>query len=157
MPKDLDSIVLARVTPSEDQLLALSAKMPDPGAYLETLERYSERRILREEKRAAAFLELKRKDPDEIDRRADSATRRLLQESLAFCAVLCVLGVGLSVCLGAGILVLAVLSGVTVVVVAQLGMLASGEAVTAQAIGSVLEKLRPLSKGVSVSKEPPRE
>ncbi len=122
-------------------LVEISQKATDPNAFLEEAERllaiaekfeaHSQNNF---KARADAIIDVKHRDPDEIEKRSDNRLRRRLAVVVAVCAISCIGGGIANVAFDNAALIAGMLLTVGTLCVAMLGPLASGEAISSNDI-----------------------
>lgn len=141
-----------RATTSEETLASAERAF-------ELARKFEHQRLEDFKARTDAVIEIKNKDPDEVEKRANNRTRRHLKYGLASCALGGLSG-GLALALAGGSIVpCGLLLGVGAMSVALLGPLASGESVSSNDVVRIVQSLRSLfpSQSPPQSPQPPVE
>ena len=121
---------------------------------IELSKKYEDHRLDTFRARTQAIIDAKENDPDEIEKRLNNRTRRLLKGVIAVCAIAGVAGALVSAAVGGGIVITGLLAAFAGVSIAMLGPLASGESISStdvvrmvQALGDVIGKTTPPRSG----------
>lgn len=94
------------------------------------------------QQRAQAVIDVKSKDPDEIEKRQNNQVRRGLKITVGACAVLGCGGAVVGAIVGAGIVVTGMLATIGAISLAMLTPLASGESVSSNDTVRILEAVK---------------
>jgi hypothetical protein len=117
-------IQLVKRVADPDDIVGQSEKL------LEVAQKFEDHRVANFQKMANAIIDVKERDPDELEKRRNNRVRRALKGVVGSCAVTAVIGAGLSVWLGGGIVVTGLLVAIAAVSLAMSGPLASGESMS---------------------------
>jgi hypothetical protein len=109
---------------------------------LRVAERYEDHRLKTWQQRAQAVIDVKSKDPDEIEKRQNNQVRRGLKITVGACAVLGCGGAVVGAIVGAGIVVTGMLATIGAISLAMLTPLASGESVSSNDTVRILEAVK---------------
>lgn len=141
---------VAARAPSTDDLVKQSK------ALIELAEQDAQARVRIFKETAAAVIDAKRNDPDEIDKRRHNGLRRGLKMVLAGATILA-LGGGIAAVIGGGSVVLAgLLLVIGAVGLAMLGPLASGESMSTNDVVQLVNAVKGLMPGIKRD-EPPSQ
>ena len=123
-------------------------------AVIELSKKYEDHRLDTFRARTQAIIDAKENDPDEIEKRLNNRTRRLLKGVIAVCALAGIAGALVSAIVGGGIVITGLLAAFASVSIAMSGPLASGESISSsdvvrmvQALGNVIGKTTPPPSG----------
>ena len=123
-------------------------------AAIELSKKYEDHRLDTLRARTRAIIDAKENDPDEIEKRSNNRTRRLLKGVIAVCALAGIAGALVSAAVGGGIVITGLLAAIAGVSIAMSGPLASGESISStdvvrmvQALGDVIGKPAPSRSG----------
>lgn len=119
-------------------------------AVMELSRKYEEHRISAFRERTQAVIDVKKRDPDEVEKRLNNRIRRVLKWAIAACAITGIGGAVLSAAAGGGIVLTGLLALVGVVSIVMSGPLASGESISSsdairmvRAVGDTIRKPSP--------------
>jgi hypothetical protein len=98
---------------------------------LEIARKFEDHRVETFRKLADAVIEVKTKDPDEVEKRANNGMRRRLKAVIATCGIGCLAGTILVGSIGGSLLATVILGTAGAMCLAMLGPLASGESLSA--------------------------
>lgn len=140
------NVLLVRIsekTNTSDEVIAGAERV------FELARKFEHQRVEDFKARADAIIDVKTRDPDEVEKRANNRTRRHLKYVLGGCS-LGGLGGGIAtVALGGPILVSGLLLLVGAMGVAMMGPLASGESVSSNDVVRILGAARSLIPGLA--------
>lgn len=135
---------IERKAASPDKFIAEAKK-------LLALTREFERDRLKGFKEAAdAVIDVKARDPDEIEKRASNRARRYLKLFIALICFLCVLGSGLAIASEADLVISGMLVALAALSMAMLGPLASGESISSTDVVRIMNAIQ----GMMPKREP---
>lgn len=121
-----------------EEIIARSREM------LAVAEVYEASRLRAFQARAEAVIDVKNRDPDEIEKRRNNRVRRVLKGVVAGCALGGIGGVIASIYFGGSIVITSLLASVTAISIAMLGPLASGESVSPSDVVRMVSALKGL-------------
>lgn len=120
---------------------------------LEVAEQYENHRLRTWQQRAEAVIDVKNRDPDEIEKRQNNKVRRGLKITVASCAALGVVGAVTCAVMEVGIVVTGVLATIGAISLAMVGPLASGESVSSSDAVRVIEAVKGVFSSGSEEKD----
>jgi hypothetical protein len=109
---------------------------------LKMAQRYEDHRLKAFQARADAIINVKQRDPDEIEKRLNNRVRRWLKCFLAIAAVVGLGGAAVAAAYGANIVLTGMLGSAGALSVAMLGPLATGESVSSTDVVRIVQALR---------------
>ncbi len=129
-------------------VLNLTNKAPDPTVALENIEKmlaitakYEDQKLEQFKRKAQAVIELKTNDPDEIQKRKDAFSKRVLRYVLAGCALLGLGGGVVVASMGGSMFVAGMLIVIGALPIALIGPISAGESVSVRDVVRVLKAL----------------
>ena len=135
------NILLAQVSQKAD---STEKFIEQAEQLIRVAERYEEHRVTAFKSRAEAIIDIKTRDPDEVDKRRSNECRRALKWIISGCAIVGLIGtVVCAVSLG-NVLVTGALLIITVIALAMLGPLASGESISSNDVVRIVTAARGL-------------
>jgi hypothetical protein len=135
-------------------LVQLGKRGDDPGEFvvnaekiLEVAQKYEDRRVENFKRMAHAIIEVKLRDPDEVEKRRNNGMRRFLKGVIGGCAVVGLGGGIAALPLGASIVTIGALLSVGVLALAMCGPLATGESMSSNDVVRIMNAMRTMFSG----------
>jgi hypothetical protein len=135
-------------------LVQLVQKAQDPNAIVQSsekllglAEKFELQRVENFLRMANAIIDVKTRDPDELEKRRNNQVRRYLKGVVGACAVGCLGGGILSASLGGSIVTVALLVAAGSIALAMTGPLAAGESMSSNDVVRIVSAMRWLLTG----------
>lgn len=124
--------------------------------FLEVAQKFEDHRVANFQRMSNAIIDVKTRDPDEIDKRKNNQVRRALKGVVGGCALVSLGGAITSIALGGGIVVTGLLVAVASVSLAMTGPLASGESMSSNDAVRIVNAVRGLIRRPAGAETKPR-
>lgn len=139
---------IVQKTDSTDKFLEEAEKL------LGIAKRFEEERLSNFQRTADAVIDVKNRDPDEIEKRANNKIRRVLKIILASTSAAGAVGSGIGIWSGSSLVITGMLVALTGVCVSMLGPLASGESISSNDIVRIIHAVRQALPRISFADSP---